>query len=214
MFKALFRVLLPALIVLFALQAFNLFVPGRIPQKFLLYWRGENFFLPVIAVMVLLLWLRMAQEVKSAGLKFACFCVGIGFAAFAYPVMIPPHLVRHIAPVDFIIRSTAKAAEPGLLVMADDRMAVATAWALRSDGIGVYRKKGELAYGLDRPEGRGRFYTPERLKELVEEGKKPILVVTGSDKRVREMPAVPERSVYGSGGVFLVHYRPRGEKVR
>mgnify|MGYP000878528935 CR=1 FL=1 len=212
--KSLFRVLLPALIVLFALQAFNLFAPGRIPQKFLLYWRGENFFLPVIAIMVLLLWLRMAQEVKSAGLKFICFGVGIGFAAFAYPVTIPAHLVRHIAPVDFIVRSAAKAAEPGILVMADDRMTVATSWALRSEEIGVYRKKGELAYGLDRPEGRGRFYPPERLKELVEEGARPILVVTGSDKRVREMPSVPGRSVYSSGGVYLVHYRPRGEKMQ
>jgi len=212
--KTLFRVLLPALIVLFAVQAFHLFVPGRIPEKFLLYWRGENFFLPVIAVMVLLLWLRVAQEVKSAELKFACFCVGIGFAAFSYPVAIPPHLMRYPAPVDFIVRSAARVAGPGLLVLADDRMTAATAWALRSDDIGVYRKEGEFAYGLDRPEGRGRFYTPKRLKELVEEGARPILVVTGSGKRVREMPVVPERqSVQGSGGIFLVHYRSRGEKM-
>lgn len=210
-FKTLFRVLLPVLIVLFAAQAFNLFAPGRIPLKYLLYWRGENFFLAVIALMVMLLWIRMAQEVKTGELKFACFCVGIGFVAFAYPAVIPAHLIRGIAPVDFLTRRAAELLTPDTLVLADDRMAVAVAWALRSDAVGVYYKKGELAYGLDRPEGAGRFYTAESLAELVNEGKRPIIVVAGSEKRVSKMPAAPERSCRRSGEVFLVHYRPRGE---
>ena len=71
---------------------------------------------------------------------------------------------------------------------------------------------GELIYGLDRPEGEGRFYTKDALAELVRKTERPILVVTGSEKRAREMPASPEKSYRRSGDLFLVHYRPKGEK--
>lgn len=103
--RILFRCLLPALVVLFAVQAFNLFVPGKIPQHYLLFWRGENFFLPVIALMVFLLWIWMAKEAREPVYKFTCVCVAVGFAALAYPVSIPHHLVREIAPVDFLARN-------------------------------------------------------------------------------------------------------------
>lgn len=210
--RILFRCLLPALVVLFAVQAFNLFVPGKIPQHYLLFWRGENFFLPVIALMVFLLWIWMAKEAREPVYKFTCVCVAVGFAALAYPVSIPHHLVREIAPVDFLARNAGKFLTPDTLILADDRMAVVAAWTFRRSDIGVYYKKGELAYGLDRPEGEGRFYTKDALAELVRKTERPILVVTGSEKRAREMPASPEKSYRRSGDLFLVHCRPKGEK--
>lgn len=208
--KVLFRVLLPALILLFILQTVNRFAPGRIPEKLLLYWRGENYLSPVLILMVLLIWIRMAQEMKTAKLKFACFCMGIGFAAFSYPVLIPPHLVRDIAPEAFIRHQAAQWLTPDTLILADDRTAAAVAWALRRNDIGVYRKKGELAYGLDRPEGQGRFYALEDLTMLAKEKKRPVLMVTRSRKRVTEIPGWS--SIASDGGVYLVHFGLQGEK--
>ncbi|MBS1369330.1 MAG: phospholipid carrier-dependent glycosyltransferase [Lentisphaeria bacterium] len=212
-FRLILRCFIPALVLLFGIQVFNRWVPGKVPAGLLLYRPGENFYFPVFAVMVFLIWIAMAMEARRAGYKFTCFCVAIGFIALAYPAALPPHLVANITPVRFIAEESQKVLTPETLVLADDRMAVATAWALRRSDIGVYRKKGELAYGLDRPEGQGRFYAPEDLASLVREGNRPVLIVTGSEKRVREMPASPEKSYRRRGRLFIVHYRKTGEKT-
>ncbi len=204
--KGLFRILLPALIVLFALQTFHRFVPGRIPEKLLLYWRGEDYLLPSLIVMVLLAWLWLAQEMKKPELKLACFCIAIGFTSLTYPVAIPAHLERPLAPVPFLVHQFSQKLTPDTLVLADDRMVVAVAWALRSDDVGVYLKPGELAYGLNRPEGQGRFYSQERLEALVKEGTRPIVVATRSSNRVKRMP--PPQQLDSNGAIYLVWYQP------
>lgn len=205
--RLLFRCLLPLLVVLLAVQMFNLLAPGRIPQSCLLFWRGENFLLPLVALLVFLLWLWMAKEMHGAVSKFTCFCVALWFAALVYPVAIPPHLLREIAPVGFLTRKGAEILTPDTLILADDRMAVAVAWTFRRSDIGIYGKTGEFAYGLDRMGKGGRFYTKASLEELLRRTKKPVLVVTASEKRAMEMPASPEKTCLRSGGLFLVHYR-------
>lgn len=201
--RILFRCLLPALVVLFAVQAFNLFVPGKIPQHYLLFWRGENFFLPVIALMVFLLWIWMAKEAREPVYKSSASALRSVLRRWLTRSPFRTIWCGRSPPVDFLARNAGKFLTSDTLILADDRMAVVAAWTFRRSDIGVYYKKGELAYGLDRPEGEGRFYTKDALAELVRKTERPILVVTGSEKRARESRS-PEKSYRRSGDLFLV----------
>ncbi|MDR0931734.1 MAG: phospholipid carrier-dependent glycosyltransferase [Victivallales bacterium] len=213
-FRLILRCLIPALTLLFAVQLFNRFAPGKIPENYLLYRLGENFYFPIFAIIVFLIWIFMALETDKIEQKFACFCVAVGFLALSYPAAIPPHLISNIAPVRFIAKAGGSMLTAETLVLADDRLNVATAWALRSTDIVVYRKKGELAYGLDRPEGQGRFCTVKELPDLLKQTKRPVLIVTSAEKRVREMPTSKNRSVSRYGELYLVHYRQPEEMSR
>ena len=201
---------IPALAVLFAIQVFNRWLPGRVPAELLLYRSGENFYFPVFAAMVFLIWVGMALGAREAGWKFACFCIAVGFVFLAFPALLPPHLIVDRTPVDFIVRESRKILTPETLVLADSGMASAASWALRRADIGIYGNPGEFAAGMEQ-QGPGRFYSPERLAGIVKEGRCPVLIVSDSEAQVREMPAALEKSYRRRGGLFIVHYRKQGE---
>ena len=201
---------IPALVVLFAIQVFNRWLPGRVPAELLLYRSRENFYFPVFAAMVFLIWVGMALGTREAWAKFACFCVAVGFIFLAHPALLPPHLIVDRTPVDFIVRESRRALTPETLVLADSGMASATAWALRRADIGIYGNPGEFAARMESA-GPGRFYSQDRLAAIIQSGVQPVLIVTDSEKLVREMPAALEKSYRRRGGLFIIHYRKQGE---
>ncbi len=201
---------IPALAVLFAIQVINRWLPGRVPAELLLYRSGENFYFPVFAALVFLIWVGMALGAKEAGAKFACFCVAVGFVFLAFPALLPPHLIVDRTPVDFIVRESRRTLTPETLVLADESMTSAVAWALRRADIGIYGNPGELAAGME-PQGPGRVYSPDRVAGIIENGTQPVLIVTDSEKLVREMPATSGKSYRRRGGLFIVHYQKPGE---
>ena len=196
-----FSVIVCSPIIIWEVLAF--FLPALKPKE-------RRWVVPTVAAMVFLIWVGMALGTREAWAKFACFCVAVGFIFLAHPALLPPHLIVDRTPVDFIVRESRRALTPETLVLADSGMASATAWALRRADIGIYGNPGEFAAGMESA-GPGRFYSQDRLAAIIQSGVQPVLIVTDSEKLVREMPAALEKSYRRRGGLFIIHYRKQGE---
>ena len=208
----LIRILLPIPAVLFLLQTIGRFTDW-IPGKWMVYERGENYFLPVFAVMVMLIWFRLAVRERTPALKFAWFCAGVGLIALTVHSSMPLRFLAKQNQAAFL-RNPAVAGylnRKGVPVAADSTLAAAASWVLRRDDLLIYEKPGEFRYGLERPEGAGRHLTPEMLAERLNSGG-PMLLLLSSERRIRQVPA-PEnrRRIKIQSGRFCAVYYPGDE---
>lgn len=198
--------LLPIPIVLFIWQLLTSYTT-LIPQKFALYYRGENFFVPILALMVMLVWFKMAAKERSGGNKLLYFCIGIAFVMLAAHGSMPGRFTGNLAPEAFI-RDTVKEAAPlpDTIIAADRALASAASWSLKRTDLMIYGRSGEHEYGLQRLDGTpgNRRMSLDDLKKMIAEGHE-VMIITRSEKRVREMPH--PKTYYVNGSLYVVHYR-------
>lgn len=202
----LIRLILSLTIVVFLLQTAGKFT-RKIPSELLLYGRSENYFIPILATVVMLIWCRMAQRERSGGTKFTYFCVGLCFVMLAVHGSMPKQFYADsIAPEQFIRRMVAPQLHSAeTMLVSDVPLAAAAAWSLKRSDVYLFHKPGEFHYALNRPENAGRFFTTQELATLIRrEPERKIVVLTRSEDRVRELPS-PKRYTR-QGDYFMVCY--------
>lgn len=177
--------LLPIPLLLFLLQTLAKFT-RRVPSELVLYGFNENYYLPVLALMVMVIWFRMAAREPGGARKFGCFCVGMAFFLLAVPISLPWRFVRDFAPEPFLRQVLVPRATEAAIVQAETSLMPAVAWTLKRTGIDTL------------PENP----TGKRSAEL--SGGREFFIVTGDEARVRRLPA--PRTTYRAGGLFVVHY--------
>lgn len=177
--------LLPLPLLLFLLQTLAKFT-RRIPPELVLYRFHENYYLPVVALMVTVVWFRMASREPGGARKFGCFCVGLAFLFLSVPASMPWRFVRDYAPEAFLRQVAVPRASGDTAVLADASLRAAAAWTLKRNDVGALESVSMNGGILDLPRERG------------------LLVITGDETQVRRMPA--PKTTYRAGGVFVVHY--------
>ena len=199
------RLLLPVPVALFLIQTAAKFT-DFIPPRLLPYERNSSFFLPVLALVLLLIWLRMAARERNAEKKFLYFCVGFGFVMLAAHGSIPPRfVVRSIAPELFLRTQAAPLIGEKTVLFCDAPLAAAAAWTLKRDDFTLFHKPGEFQYGLARKENTHRRLSTEELAGRIRrEPDTEFLVLTRSEKRMRELPR-PTR-LARMGRFLALHY--------
>lgn len=179
--RSLVRVFLPLPLLLFLLQAAARFT-GKVPPEFTVYGRNENYFMPVLALVVTLVWFRMAEREYRQQLKFVFFCVGVAFLLLAAPGSLPRRLLRGVAPEPFLGLVLESRLDAKPVIVARPEVRAAVAWTLKRDDIRLWPKGGEPAV----PSG-------EQLRALV--------VVT--DDR-RDLATLPDPKTYFRHGEWYV----------
>ncbi len=177
--------ILPVPLLLFVLQTLAKFA-WRVPAELLLYRSHENYCLPVLALMVVVIWFRMAAREPGGACKFGCFCVGMAFFLLAAPISIPWRFVRDFAPEAFLRQVAVPLSKSETVVLADPPLMPAAAWTLKRTGIGTLPEKVDAA----------------GIAEI--SGGRELLFITGDEARVRRLPA--SRTTWRAGGLFVVHY--------
>ena len=182
--RSLVRIFLPLPLLLFLLQAAARFT-GKVPPEFVVYGRNENYFMPVLALVVTLVWLRMAEREYRQQLKFVFFCVGIAFLLLAAPGSLPQRMLRGVAPEPFLgmVLESRLDAEP--VIVARPGVRAAVAWTLKRDDVRLWTGDG----GPEEPAG-----VPSR----------PLVVVT-DDRRDLAKLSDP-KTYFRSGGEALMKY--------
>lgn len=175
-----------------------------LPARMMLYGRRENWVVPVVALLILLgLW-RLSAEEKEAKQKIMLFALGCAAAMLSVHISMPKRFTEHLAPEAFIRQTVLpRMTVPDVVLMADKDLAVATAWALNTTDLCIYDRPGEHEYGLSRLEDAPRQVTPAMLLELIAM-KKPIVLVSDSERRVRAMPDPKTLYRHRSGRCFVV----------
>lgn len=130
-----------------------------------------------------------AEHSMNGGKKILWFCAGpLIVFLLAHPLC--PWLVeKRKAPGPFLTR-VAGHVKPDDIVVCGNRLFAAANWYFRRDDLLVYRKGGELQYGLDKPQAHGRFLTEEAFAELVKNPKRKqrVVLITNSRHWPEQMP--------------------------
>ena len=177
--------LLPFPLLLFLLQTLAKFT-RRVPSELVVYRFHENYYLPVVALMVMVIWFRMASREPGGARKFGCFCIGLAFLFLSAPVSMPWRFVRDFAPEAFLRQVAVPRAAGDTAVLANGSLRAAAAWTLKRSDVGTLEAMPVNGGVLELPRERG------------------LLVITDDEAQVRRMPA--PKTTYRAGGVFVVHY--------
>lgn len=188
--RSLVRIFLPLPLLLFLLQAAARFT-GKVPPEFVVYGRNENYFMPVLALVVTLVWLRMAEREYRQQLKFVFFCVGVAFLLLAAPGSLPQRMLRGVAPEPFLgmVLESRLDAEP--VIVARPGVHAAVAWTLKRDDVRLWTEDGEVGNLLN--------------------GQPRTLVVVTDDRRDLAKLSDP-KTYFRSGGWYVVCYDSLKEK--
>lgn len=199
--RFLIRVLLAVPILLFLVQTLDRF-SGRVPADLVLYRFNENYFIPILAMMMMMIWFQLAVREFRGERKFFFFCIGLGFVMLAVHCSMPWRFIRDIAPEQFLktVARPLVAGRSDVTVLADRTLGASACWSLKRADIGIYGRSGEFEYGLSQDQA-ARRWNWETLRQLHQQ-RKPFILITKSEKLAREVPS-PKTSVR-SGSLFVV----------
>ncbi|WP_419642800.1 hypothetical protein, partial [Victivallis vadensis] len=174
----------------FLLQAAARFT-GKVPPEFVVYGRNENYFMPVLALVVTLVWLRMAEREYRQQLKFVFFCVGVAFLLLAAPGSLPQRMLRGVAPEPFLgmVLESRLDAEP--VIVARPGVHAAVAWTLKRDDVRLWTGDGG----------------PEELAGVPS---RTLVVVTDDRRDLAKLP--DPKTYFRFGGWYVVCYDSLKEK--
>lgn len=178
--------ILPIPVLLFAVQTIGRFTDW-IPAKYLPYMRGENYFIPVIALTLLIVWWKMAIKEENEQRKFLYVCAGVAFVLLALPNAIPVKYLRREAVQEFV-KTTVKHIAPGKdaqYFAAGKNMREAVRWSFEKNTVGEY--------------------IPGKLQKG-----KEALIFTENKADVQALPH--PKSYYTNGKFYIIHYSGRRSK--
>ncbi|MDD3118956.1 MAG: phospholipid carrier-dependent glycosyltransferase [Victivallales bacterium] len=142
---------------------------------------------------ILAIWgysmLRAARSIDG-GRKIRWFCLGPLLVFLLAHPLCPGLVLTRKAPGAFLTRVADKI-RPDDIVVADNRLFAAASWYWRRNDLLVYRKGGELQYGLNKPQARKRFLSEEAFVKLVKDPtrRRRVVLVLNSGHRPRNAPA-------------------------
>jgi 4-amino-4-deoxy-L-arabinose transferase len=156
-----------------------------------LYGSGETWKWLTLAG-ILAFWgysmLKANRSIKSSN-KILWFCTGPLIAFLMAHPLCPWLVEKRKAPGPFLTQVAGHVKSDDIVVCGNHLFAAAS-WYFRRDDLLVYRKGGELQYGLDKPEAYGRFLTEEAFAELVnnQKRKQRVVLIINSRHWPRQVP--------------------------
>ena len=175
--------LLPFPVLLFIWQTVGRFTDW-IPPKYLFYMKGENYFVPVIALTLLIVWWKMAVREEDELKKFLYVCAGVAFVLLALPNSIPVKYLRQEAAQEFF-NTTVKHISPGKnarFLASGKEMRQAVRWCFSKNAV--------------------EEYVPSKLDR-----KHETLIFTGNKADVKALPH--PKNYYTNGKFYIIYYPER-----
>jgi len=179
-----------------------------------LFRNGETgkFILLIAAVAGWCGGLLLAVKTTDYRKKLLWFGAGTALVlAAAHPVC-PNLILERKAPGAFLLRFAGQIRPDDLMVCYNNTF-VPASWYYKRNNIYMYHKGGELEYGLNKPEARGRLLSDEDFKRLIADPKrKQRVVFLMQSKRFRDgvPPATVEVYEANRDRIMLMIYDPVG----
>jgi len=121
-----------------------------------------------VAVGFLLAWLALAVAVAVGRLPgVGGLAATVACAALATPFMAPAALLADTMPQTLLRAHAPQVASCATLACNDVTLAPAVAWEYRRADVVLLGDRGELKYGLDYPEGAGRYVDRQDIRAWI-----------------------------------------------
>jgi 4-amino-4-deoxy-L-arabinose transferase len=164
-----------------------IYFAGWIPVG--LYSKGEivKWLLATAAIICWGLLLLAAAKAQTGQNKMLLFASGAAVAMLAFHFIVPNIIQDKKAPGAFLEQFKDRINDD-TIVVSYKNLASSVCWYYKRDNVYIYHKGGELTYGLDRADAKGRLINEEEFAEMVKNPKNNVVIIMNSKRLMKTLP--------------------------